>query len=144
MTPLSYIITMEKALDKIVFGRKMFICQPIFKMFVSLFTTFGMQKDNKITFCWRCFRTILYAKRLFSNDGVVGDSEESFSRDKSHFILNIPTLLLFAHATKNTSLLGEKQIALGPRSPSFSDNKSRLTRPSGVVWWTLFELHMQT
>ena len=29
-----------------------------------------MQKDSKITFCWRCFRTRRYAKRQFPNDGV--------------------------------------------------------------------------
>ena len=49
--------SLHKALVKINFGHKIFICQPIFKIFVALFTTFGMQKDNKITLCWRCFRT---------------------------------------------------------------------------------------
>ena len=39
------------------FGRKFIICQPIFKFFVALFMTFGMQKDSKITFCWMCFST---------------------------------------------------------------------------------------
>ena len=43
MTSLAYIFTMEKALVKIIFGHKMFICQPIFKVFVAVFTTFGMQ-----------------------------------------------------------------------------------------------------
>ena len=26
-------------------------------IFVALVMTFGMQKDDKITFCWGCFRT---------------------------------------------------------------------------------------
>ena len=47
----------EKALVKIIFGRKILICQPIFEIFVALFTTFCMQKDSKITFCRRYFRT---------------------------------------------------------------------------------------
>ena len=51
MTYLAYIFTMEKALVQIFFGRKIFICQPIFKILVALFTTFEMQKDSKIVFC---------------------------------------------------------------------------------------------
>ena len=58
MTSHAYIFTMEKALVKITFGRKFFICQPIFDFFVALLTTFGMKKDSKSTLCWRCFRTI--------------------------------------------------------------------------------------
>ena len=37
---------MEKALVKIIFSHKMFICQPIFKIFVALFKAFGMQMDE--------------------------------------------------------------------------------------------------
>ena len=51
VTSLAYIFTMEKALVRIIFGHKFFICRPIFKIFVALFTTFGMQNDDKITFC---------------------------------------------------------------------------------------------
>ena len=54
---------------QIIFGHKI-ICEPIFNIFVALFTTFGMQKDDKITFSWRCFRTRRYAKRQFPKDGV--------------------------------------------------------------------------
>ena len=32
--------------------------------------TFEMQKDDKITFCWSCFRTRYYSKRQFPKDGV--------------------------------------------------------------------------
>ena len=53
----AYNLTMEKALVKIIFGRKIFICQPIFKFFVALFTIFGMPKDDKITVCRKCFKT---------------------------------------------------------------------------------------
>ena len=51
MISLAYIFTIEKAIVKIIFGHKIFICQPIIKIFVALFTTFGMQKDDKTTFC---------------------------------------------------------------------------------------------
>ena len=57
VTSLTYTFTMEKALVKIIFCHKIFICQPFFKTFVALFTTFGMQKDDKIAFCLKCFRT---------------------------------------------------------------------------------------
>ena len=51
MTSLAYIFTMGKAPVKVIFSHKIFICQSIFKIFVALFKTFGMQKDSKITFC---------------------------------------------------------------------------------------------
>ena len=57
MTSLAYIFTMEKSLVKIMFGCKQFICGPIFKLFAALLKTFGMQKDDKIIFFWRFFRT---------------------------------------------------------------------------------------
>ena len=44
VTSLAYIFTM------INFGRKFFICQTIFKIFVTLLTTLGMQKDSKINY----------------------------------------------------------------------------------------------
>ena len=34
-----------------------------------LYKTFRLQKDDKITFCWRCFRRRKYAKRQFPKDG---------------------------------------------------------------------------
>ena len=39
---------MQKALVKIIFVRKMFICELIFKNFEVLLKSFGMQKDGKI------------------------------------------------------------------------------------------------
>ena len=42
MTSLGNIFTMEKAPFKIIFGRKIVICEPISKMFAALFKTFGM------------------------------------------------------------------------------------------------------
>ena len=57
MTFLADIVIMEKALVKIIFGHQIFICQPIFNIFVALFRTFGMQKDGEITFCCRRLRT---------------------------------------------------------------------------------------
>ena len=41
----------KKALVKIIFGRKFFIYELIFKIFVALFRTFGMQNDDMIIFC---------------------------------------------------------------------------------------------
>ena len=46
VTSPAHIFTMEKALFKIIFWHKIFICEPIFKIFVSLFMTFGMQMGN--------------------------------------------------------------------------------------------------
>ena len=42
---------------KIILGRYIFIYEPIFKIFVALFTTFGMQKDDNIIFVCGSFRT---------------------------------------------------------------------------------------
>ena len=47
-----------------------YFIEPIFKIFVALFTTFGMQKDDNIRFISWCFRTRLFAKRWFPKDGV--------------------------------------------------------------------------
>ena len=58
---------MEKALVKINFGCKIFISEQIF---VALFKTFGMQKDDIIIFFWRFFRTWRYAKRQSTKDDV--------------------------------------------------------------------------
>ena len=54
---LVYIFTMGKALVRIIFGHKIIICRAIFKIFQALLTTFGMQKGDNITSCWKCFRT---------------------------------------------------------------------------------------
>ena len=45
MTSLAYIFTMEKALVKIILG-----CEHIFKNFMVLLKTFGMEKDDNILF----------------------------------------------------------------------------------------------
>ena len=57
MTTLAHIIKMETSLIKIIFGRNIFICQPIFEIFVVLIKTFRMQKDVNITICYRCFQS---------------------------------------------------------------------------------------
>ena len=57
MTSLGYIFTMGKAQVNIIFGHKIFTCQAIFNIFVALFTSFEMLKNDKITFCRKCFRT---------------------------------------------------------------------------------------
>ena len=46
MTSLANIFTMQKALVKIIFGNKIYICEAIIKTFAALFKFFGMQKDN--------------------------------------------------------------------------------------------------
>ena len=70
MTSLGNIFTMEKALLNIIFGREIFICEPISIIFAALFKTFGMKSGDKIRFVSWCFRTQLFAKRWFPKDGV--------------------------------------------------------------------------
>ena len=41
---------------KIIFECTTVICKPISEIFVILFKTFGMQKDDTIIFFWRCLR----------------------------------------------------------------------------------------
>ena len=65
VTALDHIFTMEKAPVKIIFSHNIFICQPILNLFVAPFTTFGMQKDDKITFCWLCFKKDDMQKGIF-------------------------------------------------------------------------------
>ena len=39
-----------KCLCKIIFGHNYCNCEPIFKLFAALFTTFGLQKDGMVIF----------------------------------------------------------------------------------------------
>ena len=55
MASLANIFTLQKALNKIFFGHKMFICELIFKISAALFKTFRMQKDDKIILVSGCF-----------------------------------------------------------------------------------------
>ena len=66
MTFLAYIFTMEKALVKIIFGCKFFICQQIFEIFVTLFTTFGVQKDDNIIILLEVFQSKVIFKKAVS------------------------------------------------------------------------------
>ena len=66
MTSLAYIFTIEKAIVEIIFSRKFSICQLIYKLFVDLFTTFGMQKVGN----YHILLEVFHAKRQFSKDGV--------------------------------------------------------------------------
>ena len=66
MTSLANIFTKEKALVKIIFGHKIIICQSIFKIFVVLFMTFEMQKDNTITFLLDMFQKKVKCKNAVS------------------------------------------------------------------------------
>ena len=61
---------MEKALFKNIFLYKIFICSPIFKIFVALFKTFGMQNGDKLIFFLRPFRKVKFRKMQFLKDGV--------------------------------------------------------------------------
>ena len=49
------------------FGRNFFIYEPIFKIFMALFTTFGKQKDDNIIFVCGCFRTKICKKVVSKN-----------------------------------------------------------------------------
>ena len=61
---------MEKALFKNIFLDKILICQPIFKLFVALFKTFGMQNGDLLIFFLRSFRKVRFQKMQFLRDGV--------------------------------------------------------------------------
>ena len=61
---------MEKALFKNIFLHKIFICQMIFKIFVALFKTFGMQNGDILIFFVRSFRKVRFRKMQFLKDGV--------------------------------------------------------------------------
>ena len=69
VTSLAYIFTMEKAQVKIIFGHKIYICQQIFKIFVVLFMTFGMKKDDKISLL-KMFQNKVICNWQFPKDGV--------------------------------------------------------------------------
>ena len=46
------------------------ISEPIFKLFVALFRTNGMQKDDMVIFFVWCFRKVRFRKMQFLKDGV--------------------------------------------------------------------------
>ena len=50
------IFTMKIALVKIIFGCKIFICEPIFKIFAAILKTFGMKKRCHYSICKRVFK----------------------------------------------------------------------------------------
>ena len=62
--------TMEEAVFKNIFLHKIFICQPIFKIFVALFKTFGMQNGDRLKFFLSSFRKVRFRKMQFLKDGV--------------------------------------------------------------------------
>ena len=61
---------MEKAIFKNIFLHKIFICQPIFKIFVALFKTCGMQNGDRLIFFLRSFRKVRFRKMQFLKNGV--------------------------------------------------------------------------
>ena len=61
---------MEKAIFKNIFLHNIFICQPIFKIFVALFMTFGMQIGDRLIFFLRSFRKVRFRKMQSLKDGV--------------------------------------------------------------------------
>ena len=50
MTSLANNFSMQKSLFKHIFGREIFICKPIFKIFAAHFRTKGMLNHDKIIF----------------------------------------------------------------------------------------------
>ena len=59
MISLADIFTMEKP-----FWLKIFICQLIFKIFVAVFKTFGMQNGDMSIFFLRAFRKVRFWKMM--------------------------------------------------------------------------------
>ena len=58
-TSLADIFTMENAIFKIIFWHKILICLLIFKIFVALFKTFGMQNGVMVIFFLKSFRKVI-------------------------------------------------------------------------------------
>ena len=59
-----------KGLFKINFGHNHFLCEPIYKIFVALFRTFGLQKIDMVIFFLWCFIKVRFLKMQFLKDGV--------------------------------------------------------------------------
>ena len=70
VTSLSEILQWKKPYPKKFSGIKFFICYPIFKIFVALFKTYGMQNGDMVIFFTRSFRQLRFRKMQFLKDGV--------------------------------------------------------------------------
>ena len=66
MTSLAH----AKCLFKMIFGHNYLIGEPIFKLFVALFRTHELQKDDMVIFFLWCFRKVRFQKMQFLKDGV--------------------------------------------------------------------------
>ena len=53
-----------------IFGHNYLIGEPIFKLFVALFRTHELQKDDIVIFFLWCFRKKRFRKMQFLKDGV--------------------------------------------------------------------------
>ena len=53
-----------------IFGHNYFISESIFKIFVALFRTHELQKDDMVIFFMWCFRKVRFRKMQFLKDGV--------------------------------------------------------------------------
>ena len=55
---------------KMIFGHNYLISEPIFKLFVALFRTRELQKEDMVIFFLWCFRKVRLQKMQFLKDGV--------------------------------------------------------------------------
>ena len=53
-----------------IFGHNYFFSEPIFKLFVALFRTHELQKDEMVIFFLWCLRKVRFRKMQFLKDGV--------------------------------------------------------------------------
>ena len=53
-----------------IFGHNYLISEPIFELYVALFRTLGLQKDDMVIFFLWCFRKVRFRKMQFLKDGV--------------------------------------------------------------------------
>ena len=53
-----------------IFGHNYLISDPIFKLFVALFRTHELQKDDMVIFFLWCLRKVRFRKMQFLKDGV--------------------------------------------------------------------------
>ena len=56
-----------------IFGHNYLISEPIFKLFVALFRTHELQKEDTVIFFLWCFRKVRFRKMQFLKDSVQTD-----------------------------------------------------------------------
>ena len=69
-----------------IVGHNYFISEPIFKLFVALSRTHGLQRDYMVIFFLWCFRKVGFRKMQFQKDGAQKVGQGNFYI--VHIVLN--------------------------------------------------------